>query len=243
MSMDQFKKEAALKALELVEPGMKLGLGTGSTAALFVAALGEKVKAGLDVVCVPTSTATEAQAKALGIRLTTLDADPILDLTVDGTDEIDGDLRLIKGGGGALLREKIVAVSSDRMVVIADHTKKVETLGAFPLPVEVVRFGLGSTRRMIEELAADVGCTGPVTLRMGKDGQPFLTDTGNVILDCAFGPLADPQALDDVLRQIPGVVENGLFLGICELAILAGPTGIEAFTAPGLFDLDDEITG
>lgn len=237
------KRAAALKALEMVRPGMKLGLGTGSTAAIFVELLGEKVKTGLDVECVPTSEATAAQARALGIKLITLEAEPVLDMTIDGADEIDGDLRLVKGGGGALLREKIVAVSSDRLVIIADASKKVAKLGAFPIPVEVVRFGLASTKRMVEELASDVGCTGPVTLRLGKDGEPFVTDNGNVILDCKFGPLADPEALDDVLRAIPGVVDNGLFLGICDTAILSGPDGVEVIEADELLfdELEEEM--
>ena len=240
MSADDYKRAAAARALEYVKPGMKIGLGTGSTAAMFVELLGAKVKAGLDVVCVPTSEATAAQARALGIGLTTLDEQPVLDLTVDGADELDGELRLIKGGGGAMLREKIVAVSSDRMIVIADASKLVETLGAFAVPVEVVRFGLASTKMMVEGLAEDIGCVGPVTLRLGKDGTPFVTDNGNYILDCAFGALADPESLDDVLRQIPGVVESGLFLGICDTVILAGPDGVEVIEAEGLFELDDE---
>jgi ribose 5-phosphate isomerase A len=242
MSADDYKQQAAAKALEYVQPGMKIGLGTGSTAAKFVELLGAKVKAGLDVTCVPTSEATAALARALGIKLTTLDEEPVLDLTVDGADELDGELRLVKGGGGALLREKIVAVSSDRMIVIADASKKVAVLGAFPVPVEVVRFGLGSTKRMIEGLAEDVGCVGPVTLRLGKDGQPFVTDSGNYILDCAFEIVPDPESLDEVLRQIPGVVESGLFLGICDTAILAGPDGVEVIEADGLpFDLFGEV--
>lgn len=241
MSADDYKRAAAAKALEYVQPGMKIGLGTGSTAAKFVDLLGAKVKAGLDVVCVPTSEATAAQARALGIRLTTLDEEPVLDLTVDGADEVDGELRLIKGGGGALLREKIVAVSSDRMIVISDSSKRVEVLGKFPLPVEVVQFGLASTKQMVEGLAEDVGCVGPVTLRLGKDGKPFVTDNGNFILDCAFGALPEPESLDDILRQIPGVVESGLFLGICDTAILAGPDGVEVIEAEGLpFDLFGE---
>ncbi len=241
MSADDYKQAAAAKALEYVQPGMKIGLGTGSTAAKFVDLLGAKVKAGLDVACVPTSEATAAQARALGIRLTTLDEEPVLDLTVDGADELDGELRLIKGGGGALLREKIVAVSSDRMIVIAERSKLVETLGAFAVPVEVVRFGLASTKRMVEGLAEDVGCVGPVTLRTAKDGSPFVTDNGNYILDCAFEALPDPESLDDVLRQIPGVVESGLFLGICDTAIVAGPDGVEVIEAEGLpFDLFGE---
>lgn len=240
MSADEYKLAAAMKALEYVEPGMKLGLGTGSTAAKFVDLLGASVKAGLDVVCVPTSEATAAQARALGIKLTTLDEEPVLDLTIDGADELDGDLRLIKGGGGALLREKIVAVSSDRLIIIADSSKKVARLGAFPVPVEVVRFGLASTTAMIEALASDVGCDGEIVLRPGKDGEPFLTDGGNVILDCSFGPLADPEALDDVLRQIPGVVESGLFLGICDTAIIAGPEGIEIIEADSFLTLEED---
>lgn len=240
MTPDDAKLAAAQKALACVLPGMKLGLGTGSTAARFVEVLGAAVKAGLDVTCVATSEATASQARALGIALVSLDDEPVLDLTIDGADEIDGDLRLIKGGGGALLREKIVAVSSDRLIVIADSSKRVARLGAFPVPVEVVRFGLASTTRMIEALCEDIGCVGPVTLRLAKDGQPFTTDSGHVILDCAFGPLADPESLDDVLRQIPGVVENGLFLGICDTAIIAGPDGIEVIEASGLFDLDGD---
>lgn len=243
MNQTEMKRAAAAKALELVTPGMKLGLGTGSTAAIFVDLLGEKVKAGLDVECVPTSEATAAQARALGIKLTTLEAEPVLDMTVDGADEVDGDLRLVKGGGGALLREKIVAVSSDRLVVIADSSKKVAKLGAFPIPVEVVQFGLASTKRMVEELASDVGCNGPVTLRLGSDGKTFVTDNGNYILDCKFGPLDDPETLDDVLRAIPGVVDNGLFLGICDVAIISGPDGVEVIEAEGLpfEDFEEEI--
>jgi len=243
MTTTDQKRLAAAKALEFVEPGMKIGLGTGSTAAIFVELLAEKVKAGLDVACVPTSETTAAQARALGIKLTTLDENPVLDLTVDGADEIDGLMRLVKGGGGALLREKIVAVASDRLVIIADASKKVDKLGAFPIPVEVIRFGLGSTKRMIEELASDVGCQGPVTLRMTKAGTPFVTDSGNVILDCKFGPLPDPELLDDVLRAIPGVVENGLFLGICDIAILSGPDGLEELDANDLtFDEFEQET-
>ncbi|MEQ1651371.1 MAG: ribose-5-phosphate isomerase RpiA, partial [Hyphomicrobium sp.] len=216
--------------MQYVEPGMKLGLGTGSTAAKFVELLGAKVKAGLDVVCVPTSEATRAQAAALGIPLSTLDETPFLDLTVDGADELDGELRLIKGGGGALLREKIVAVASQRVVIIADHTKRVETLGKFPLPVEVVQFGLTATKDMIESLAADCGCEGPITLRQGAGGKPFVTDNGNYILDCAFDAIEDPDALEDALKLIPGVVENGLFIGIADLGIVAGPMGVEVLS-------------
>ncbi len=231
MTADDYKLNAAMRAMDLIEPGMKLGLGTGSTAAKLVDLLGRKVKEGLDVVCVPTSEATRLQAETLGIRLSTLDETPFLDLTIDGADELDGELRLIKGGGGALLREKIVATASERMVVIADHTKRVEVLGRFPLPVEVVRFGMTATRQMIQEVAADAGCAGAITLRLGKDRQPFVTDSGNCIFDCAFGAIADPELLDEALKCVPGVVENGLFLGIADLAIIGGPGGVEVLEA------------
>src|SRR5262245_446496 len=206
---------------------MRLGLGTGSTASKFVDLVGQRVKQdGLQLVCVPTSEATRVRAERLGLTLSTLESTPYLDLTVDGADELDGDLRLIKGGGGALLREKIVATASERMVVIADASKRVETLGRFPLPVEVVQFGLTATRDMIAVLAAEAGCECDIVLRIGKDGQPFVTDCGHFILDCAFGQIEDPEALDEALKLVPGVVENGLFLGIADSAIIAGPDGI-----------------
>jgi ribose 5-phosphate isomerase A len=179
VTADDLKRMAAEKAMDYVEPGMKLGLGTGSTARHFVELLGERVKAGLDVLCVPTSEATRAQAAALGIPLTTLDDTPSLDLTVDGADEIDGELRLIKGGGGALLREKIVAAASSRMIIIADASKCVAMLGAFPLPVEVVRFGARATLEMVQALAADVGCHGEISVRRTPDGQAFITENGH----------------------------------------------------------------
>lgn len=226
VTADNFKRQAAAEAIGLVEHGMRLGLGTGSTAKHFVDLLGARVKAGLDVVCVPTSEATRAQAASLGIRLTTLDETPELDLTVDGADELDNDLRLIKGGGGALLREKIVASASQRLVIIADASKRVATLGAFPLPIEIVRFGQVSTTNMVRELAQDSGCLGEVRMRTGSDGQPFVTDGGNYILDCAFGSIDDPEALDEAMRMAPGVVETGLFLGLAKLAFIAGPGGV-----------------
>jgi len=231
MSADDFKRQAAEHAIRFVKPGMKLGLGTGSTAAKFVDLVGAAVRSGLNVVCVPTSEATRAQAAALGIPLATLDEQPFLNLTVDGADEVDGELRLIKGGGGALLREKIVASASERMIVIADHTKRVDTLGRFALPIEVIPFGLTSTRNMIESLADDCGCEGEITLRLKSDGKPFVTDNSNYILDCAFGEIEDPEALDDALKLIPGVVENGLFLGIADMAIIAGPLGVEVLAS------------
>jgi ribose 5-phosphate isomerase A len=225
-SAEDYKRQAAERAVALVEDGMMLGLGTGSTAAHFIDLLGARVKAGLKVECVPTSEATRAQAGRLGIPLIELERRPFLDLTVDGADEIDPDLRLIKGRGGALLREKIVATASDRMVVIADHTKHVAMLGGAPLPVEAVPFGVASTRNMIEVLATDAGCRGEVRLRLRDDGQPFATDSGNFIIDCAFGRIDEPEALDEALKMIPGVVENGLFLGLADAAYIAGPDGL-----------------
>ena len=229
--LPDFKRQAAERALTYVEPGMKLGLGTGSTAQHFVELLGQRVAKGLDIICVPTSEATRRQAEACGIRLTSLDDEPFLDLVVDGTDEIDGRLRLIKGGGGALLREKIVATASDRMVVIADASKKVEMLGKFPLPVEVVRFGFRATAKMVEMMASDVGCTGELKLRLAADGTPFNTDGGNLILDLHLSRIAEPDVLAEALRLIPGVVEHGLFLGLADAAIIAGPDGIEVMEA------------
>jgi ribose 5-phosphate isomerase A len=223
---EQLKREAAERALDLVEPGMRLGLGSGTTAHAFVDLLGGRVSAGLEVRCVATSEATAAQAKALGIPLATLDQIPELDLTIDGADEIDPELRLIKGGGGALLREKIVAAASRRMAVIADSHKLVARLGAFPLPVEVVPFGLAATRRHIERAMAGLDLKGPIRLR-GDDKSPFVTDGGHYILDCALGAIGDPERLAEALAEIPGVVEHGLFLGYAEMAVIAGAAGVE----------------
>jgi ribose 5-phosphate isomerase A len=233
MDSDRLKMLAAERALEFVKPDMKLGLGTGSTAAKFIELLGRRVAGGLDIVGVPTSEGTRALAERLGVPLTTLDEQPELDLTVDGADEIDRDLNLIKGGGGALLREKIVAMASERMIVIADSAKRVERLGAFPLPVEIVRFGARATLRMMEIAAQDIGCDGRLTLRKIANGDNFVTDGGNFIVDCAFGPILDAEALGDVLEMIPGVVEHGLFIGIADTAILAGKDGIEIIEARG----------
>ncbi|GJE58788.1 ribose-5-phosphate isomerase RpiA [Methylobacterium trifolii] len=221
MSGPDLRRAAAARALDLVRPGMRLGLGTGSTAAAFVDLLGERVRAGLDVVGVPTSEATHAAATRAGIRLATLDEMPELDLTVDGADEVDGALRLIKGGGAALLREKIVACASRRMVVIADAAKRVETLGAFPLPIEVNAFGLRATQIAVEAALAAAGCRGAVRLRLAGDGSPLATDGGHRILDAHLGRIPDPEALSGALWAVPGVVEHGLFLGIATMAILA----------------------
>jgi ribose 5-phosphate isomerase A len=231
MSVKDHKLAAARRALSFVEPKMRLGLGTGSTASLFVELLAAEVRGGLSVLCVPTSEETRALAAKLGVPLTTLDETPLLDLTIDGADEVDGELRLIKGGGGALLREKIVATASDRMIVIADESKRVDKLGTFPLPVEVVRFGVTATRNMIEMLAHDSGCQGDITLRLARDGKPFVTDGGNYIFDCSFGSVEDPESLDEALKFIPGVVENGLFLGIADVAIIGGADGVSVLEA------------
>jgi ribose 5-phosphate isomerase A len=232
MSMDDLKRQAAARALEEVRDGMKLGLGTGSTAKHFVELLGEKVRAGLKVIGVPTSEATRADAERCGVPLTTLDEIDRLDLTVDGADEIDGALNLIKGGGGALLREKIVAAASDRMIVIADDSKWVEPLGRFPLPIEVVPFGLGATRRAIETAFSATGVAGEITIRKGKDGHAFVTDGGHWIADAHLGRIPDAPRLAASLASIPGVVEHGLFIGLAHMAILAGAQGIRIVQRP-----------
>jgi ribose 5-phosphate isomerase A len=220
VSGPDLRRAAAEVAVGLVTPGMRLGIGTGSTANVFVELLGARVRDGLDVVGVPTSEATRVAAEAAGIRLATLDALPELDLTIDGADEIDGAMRLVKGGGGALLREKIVAFASHRMVVIADAAKRVETLGAFPLPIEVNAFGLGATRRAVAAALQASGCTGQLVLR-ARDGTPFVSDGGHHILDAHLGRIPDPEALSGALWAVPGVVEHGLFLGLATGAILA----------------------
>jgi len=221
-TQDAQKQMAAARALELVSSGMKVGLGTGSTAAYFVDLVAERARSGLDIICVPTSEATRERATRAGLHVATLDEVPHLDLTVDGADEVDHELRLIKGGGGALLREKIVAYASARMVVIADRSKLVKTLGAFPLPIEVVPFGLAATRIAIEAEAARLGLVGGIELRKDNSGQVFHTDSGNFILDAAFGAILDPVALSSRLGDIPGIVEHGLFIGIARGAIIAG---------------------
>ena len=231
MSLEELKRDAARKALDHVASGMRLGLGTGSTARHFVDLLAERVRGGLRVVGVPTSEATRVQAEALGIPLTTLDETPELDLTVDGADEVDPELRLIKGGGAAHLREKIVACASRCMIVIADETKKVDVLGRFPLPIEVVPFGLAATRRAIEHAIRAAGCDGELVLRHAADGQPLRTDGGNLILDARLGRIPEPEALADRLDRQTGVVEHGLFLGIASSAILATRDGIVVLEA------------
>lgn len=223
------KRAAAARALEEVESGMRVGLGTGSTARHLVDLLGARVAGGLDVLCVPTSEATAAQARSLGIRLTDLDATPHLDLTIDGADEIAPDLALIKGGGGALLREKIVAAASDRMIVIADQSKLVEALGGFPLPIEVNVFGLGATQRALAAVLAEAGVPDGLRLRMSASGSPFMTDGGHYIIDALFGRISAPKALSAALLDIPGVVQHGLFLDLCDRAYVAGPDGVRVY--------------
>ena len=230
--MDELKRQAAARALGYVRDGMKLGLGTGSTAKHFVELLGEKVRAGLTVTGVPTSETTRADAIRCGIALTTLDDIDRLDLTVDGADEIDHSLCLIKGGGGALLREKIVATASDRMIVIADASKWVDVLGRFPLPIEVNPFGLAATRRAIGEACVRSGVSGKLVVRQGKDGHVFVTDGGHWIVDAHLGEIADAAQLAVSLNAIPGVVDHGLFIGIASVAILADSDGIRVIERP-----------
>jgi ribose 5-phosphate isomerase A len=221
------KEQVAAAALDLVRPGMRLGLGSGSTAARFVALLGARVAQGLDVVGVPTSEATRVQAQALAIPLASLDEIGELDLTIDGADEFDPELRLIKGGGGALLREKIVAAASRRMIVIADSSKAVKILGKFPLPVEVNKFGVAATRQSIARAAHACGIDGSIELRKARNGEAFVSDGGHCIVDCAFGAIPAPEELAARLNAVPGVIEHGLFLGLASAVISAGPRGIE----------------
>lgn len=224
MDARQLKIDAAREALTYVQDGMKLGIGTGSTAEEFVRLLAERVSGGLSVIGVPTSERTAALCRELGVALSTLDETPHLDLTIDGADEIDPELVLVKGGGGALLREKIVAAASDRMVVIADASKIVETVGRFPLPIEVNPFGLRATELAIRAAASDLGLDGPIELRM-TNGAPFVTDGGHLILDASFGRIPDTRALSTALHAIPGVVEHGLFIGLADVAIVADVGG------------------
>ncbi|MET0942276.1 MAG: ribose-5-phosphate isomerase RpiA [Mesorhizobium sp.] len=230
MDAKSLKIEAARAALGYVESGMRLGIGTGSTAEEFVRLLAEKAASGMRITGVATSERTAALCRELGVPLATLDDMPELDLTVDGADEIDPSLSLIKGGGGALLREKIVAAASAGLVVISDASKLVDTLGRFPLPIEVNRFGLKATEIAIARAASKLGLAGPLTLRM-TNGEPFVTDGGHLILDASFGRIPDTRALSEALHAIPGVVEHGLFLGLATAAIVASADGIETLHA------------
>jgi ribose 5-phosphate isomerase A len=216
------KQAAAAAAAALVEDGMAVGLGTGSTASLAIAELGRRVQAGLSIVAIPTSERSAAQARALGIRLTDFAAQPRLDLTIDGADQIArGSLHLVKGLGGALLREKIVAAASDRLVIVADQGKLVDRLGGgVPVPVEVVAFGWETTAARLTRMG------GRAVPRRNADGTLFQSDGGNLILDCHFGPIEDPSALEGALNATIGVIESGLFLGMASLALVAGPDGV-----------------
>ena len=230
MDDSELKRAAARAALDHIEQGMRLGIGTGSTAELFVEELAQRIETGLEVVGVPTSERTAQLCMSLGVPLTSLDETPWLDLAVDGADEVSRDLTLVKGGGGALLREKIVAHAADRMIVIVDESKAVDVLGAYPLPIEIVPFGSTATRLAVETEAERVGLTGDITLREGRDGT-YRTDGGHFILDASFGRIADPRSLSEALRRIPGVVEHGLFIGLADLALVATPDGVRELRA------------
>lgn len=229
--IDGQKLGAARAALGELESGMRLGLGTGSTARHFVNLLGEMVAGGFDCVCVATSKQTEAQARALGIALTDLDACPHLDLCVDGADELNDDLDLIKGGGGAHLREKIVANAAARMIVIVDQSKHVPVLGRFALPIEVEPFASKATLGALEELLARwenrAGEDRGVRWRQNGDGSRFVSDGGHYVADAFFCRISDPQALANKLNGMPGVIEHGLFIGLCRRAYVGGPNGVE----------------
>jgi ribose 5-phosphate isomerase A len=225
--LSALKRAAAIRALEFVENGMKLGLGTGSTAEAFLDVLAPRIKGGLTITAVPTSERTAEKARALAIPLADLDSLAPLDLVIDGTDEADRNLNLIKGAGGALLREKIVAASAKRMIVIADSTKLVSTLGRFVLPVEVIVFGHSTTAARITAGIAKLGYSRiPFTLRT-KDGAPYKTDSGNLIYDIAFGIITDAARLADTLSNIPGVVEHGLFIGLAHTLVIASEDKVD----------------
>lgn len=223
MTEDEQKIAAATAAVDYIEDGMVVGLGTGSTAAKMVDLVGARVKAGLDIVAVPTSDATKKQAEALGIKVVGFDEVSIIDLTIDGTDEVDPQMRLIKGGGGAHLREKIVASLSDRMIVIAENKKMVETLGAFKLPVEVIPFAARALLPKMEALGANA------EIRL-QGGSPFRTDEGNLIIDCAFNVIDEPEELALALSIMPGVVEHGLFIDNADIVLIGTDEGVKTFT-------------
>ena len=224
--IDKAKYVAAKRAAELVEDGMRVGLGTGSTAAWLVRHLGDRVRnEGLRIKGVPTSTRTAQLARDAGIDVISLDDAKILNITIDGADEFDGNLNLIKGGGGALLHEKIVAAASEEVVIIADAAKEVGTLGAFPLPVEVIPFGWTTTQMLVEELLVSVDVMGrKITLRKNGD-KPFVSDEGNYILDLHLTRIGNARQLAMAVNQMPGVVENGLFIDLCDKVIIGYSDG------------------
>jgi ribose 5-phosphate isomerase A len=215
------KEAAGRAAARLVRDGDVVGLGTGSTAYFAIIALGERVKEGLKIVGIPTSSQTADLARAVGIPLATLDEHPEIDITIDGADEVDPKLNLIKGGGGALLREKVVASASRKMVVVADSSKIVSVLGKFPLPVEVIAFA----RTVIEKKVVALGAS--IKLRMKRDGSTYITDNGNEILDCSFGKIEDPPSLARELENIPGIVEHGLFVALASVALVGKGDSVE----------------
>jgi ribose 5-phosphate isomerase A len=231
---DTAKRNAALKALELIEPGMTLGLGTGSTAAIFVKLLAERVAQGLDITGTPTSEATHRLAKELGVKLIDPDDVERIDLTIDGADEFDPQLRLIKGGGAALLREKIIADASIRMAVITDAAKEVAQLGRFPLPIEINPFAAELTRRQIHMTAQFLGLTEATSAwRMATGESRLHTDGGHLILDLRCVVIPDPDELARELDQIPGVVEHGLFIGYADTVIIGEETGARVISRGG----------
>ncbi len=224
--IDKAKFVAAKRAVDYVQDGMRVGLGTGSTAAWMVRCLAEKMQAeNLEIVGVPTSTRTADLARELGIPVISLDEAKWLDLTIDGADEFDRELNLIKGGGGALLQEKIVATASDRMVVIADAAKDVAALGAFPLPIEVIPFGWQTTKALVEETLINMDVLGRDTSLRMNDDRPYVTDEGNYIIDLHLRRIGNARQLSLVLNQVPGVVENGLFIDICDVVIIGHGDG------------------
>jgi len=221
MANEEEKEAAGRAAAKLVRDGDVVGLGTGSTAYFAIIALGERVKEGLKIVGIPTSSQTADLARAVGMRLTTLDENPEIDITIDGADEVDPKLNLIKGGGGALLREKVVASASRKMVVVADSSKIVSVLGKFPLPVEVISFA----RTVVEKKITALGAS--IKLRMNRDGSTYITDNGNEILDCSFGKIEDPPSLARELGDIPGIVEHGLFIALASVAFVGKGASVE----------------
>lgn len=229
LTPDDKKKVAAEAALKkYVQSGMKIGLGTGSTANHFTRALGREVRNGLSVTCIPTSKATADLAKSEGLTISTLNEHPYLDFTFDGADEVDPEFRLIKGGGGALLIEKIVATSSKFVVTMIDESKRVEKLGKFPLPIEVVPFGMRATAWKIERAVQTLGMQPKLVVRI-KDGKPFRTEAGNCIIDCACEEINDPNRMDIMLNNLPGVVNNGLFINISGIVIVGTTNGVDEY--------------
>lgn len=227
---EELKKAAAVKAVDFLQRGMLVGLGTGSTAEKAVRELAKRIKDGRlsEISCVPSSGRTENLAKALGLDLVELGPRRKIDVTIDGADEVDPDFNLIKGGGGALLREKVLAQNSERNITVADESKLSPRLGSrFPLPVEVLPFALGAERRYLENLG------GEATLRLARDGSPFLTDQGNLIVDCSFGEIEYPSSIAEKLSKRAGIVEHGLFIGTASDIIIGCPDGVRHLVATG----------